>query len=69
VVPPETVTDSFGTSLTRGTVTERFALEPVSLVRGVAMTTLPPPDRFVLDVRQAREPVRPGTIDWDRQGE
>ena len=28
----------FGTSLTRGTVTERFALEPVSLVRGVAMT-------------------------------
>ncbi len=39
----------FGTSLTRGTVTEKFALEPVSLVRGVAMTTLPPPERFVLD--------------------
>src|SRR5208337_3146645 len=27
----------------------RKPLEPVSLVRGVAMTTLPPPDRFVLD--------------------
>ena len=33
----------FGTSLTRGTVTERFALEPVSLVRGVAMTPYPRP--------------------------
>ena len=70
-VKPPSAVRRFGTSLTRGTVTEKFALEPVSLVRGVAMTTLPPPDRFVLDgsVRPGNRSGQAPSIGTDRGNE